>query len=124
VSRRRLLIAEDEFPVRQCLVEYLAECGFEVDEAEDGDHAAAMLDGAVEYDLLITDIDMPGHLDGNALANRAKARYPLLPVIYASGYPEHLTNKVEKHDAFVAKPFGCGQVVKLILKMLAARNED
>ena len=124
MGARRLLIAEDDFPVRQFLAEYLSECGFEVDAAEDGDHAAAMLDGVVEYGLLITDIDMPGRIDGNALAKRAKARFPDLPVIYATGYPEQLTNRVGEHDAFLNKPFGPRQVQTLVVEMLATRDRQ
>jgi two-component system cell cycle sensor histidine kinase/response regulator CckA len=119
---RRVMIAEDDFPVRQFLAEYLSECGFQVDQAEDGDHAAAMLESAGDYGLLITDIDMPGRIDGNALAKQAKMRHPDLMVLYASGYPEQLRNKIGDYDAFLNKPFGPRQVLDLINEMLATRD--
>jgi DNA-binding response OmpR family regulator len=115
LTEKRLLIVEDEAPLRELLAEYLVEAGFAVTEAEDADHAVAMLEG---IDLLITDLDMPGRLDGNAIATKAKVRHPGLPVIYASGRPERLTNRIDAHDAFVDKPFGPAQIAKLVRRLL------
>jgi DNA-binding response OmpR family regulator len=112
---QRLLLVEDERSLRQCLAEFLSDSGFDVVEAEDGDHALAMLDN---IDLLITDIDMPGSLDGNAIAARAKALHPGLPVIYASGRPEWLSNAIELNDVVLVKPAGPAQVTAVALCLL------
>ena len=117
---KHLLIVEDEAPLRELLVECFSECGFEVTEAVDGDHAVTMLD---DIDLLITDIDMPGRLDGNAIAMKAKDRHPDLPVIYASGRPDRLTNSVGQCDAFMNKPFSLSHMVALVLRLLEPWNQ-
>jgi CheY-like chemotaxis protein len=81
----RVLLVEDEYLIRLWLADCLREAGFDVTEAENGDRALALLDIAEGFDLLITDLHMPGRADGNAVAAGAKLRYPGLPVIYATG---------------------------------------
>jgi DNA-binding response OmpR family regulator len=115
MSGKRLLLVEDERSLRQCLAEFLSDHGFDVVEAEDGDHAVAMLDN---IDLLITDIDMPGSLDGNAIAARAKALHPGLPVIYASGRPECVSNEIELNDIVLAKPAGPAKLTAAVVCLL------
>jgi DNA-binding response OmpR family regulator len=107
----RLLLVEDELLIRLWLAESLSAAGFEVVEAEDGDQAMLLMEQPEAFDLLITDIQMPGHADGNAVATRAKQRYPGLPVIYASGRPESLKNKVLYCDAFIPKPYTAAQIL-------------
>jgi DNA-binding response OmpR family regulator len=118
LGRTRLLIVEDEFPIRELLVEYLSESGFEVAEAEDGDSAVAWLEKDNSLDLLITDIDMPGRCDGNIVARKAKALHPGPPVIYASGRIERLTNPIDEHDVVVEKPFGPAVIEATVLRLL------
>jgi DNA-binding NtrC family response regulator len=101
VSGKRLLLVEDELSVRQCLSEYLADVGFEVEEAADGDQAIAIMNRR-EVDLLITDIDIPGRLDGNGIAIKAKERFQGLPVVYASGYRDRLRNAIGRMTSFLA----------------------
>ena len=111
---------EDEWSVRQCLAEYLTDVGFKVFTAEDGDQALTMLEDLYELDLLITDIDIPGQLDGNGVATR---RHQGLFAIYASGRPDQLMNKIEQRDTFVDKPFGPVQMTAVALRILVANNK-
>ena len=115
---RRLLIVEDEMAIRQILTEYLLESGFDVVAAEDGDHAVGWLDQHDDLDLLITDIEMPGDVDGIDVACRAKALHPGLPVIYASGCTHRLGNRVSEHDAVVPKPFGPAVIAATVQRLL------
>jgi CheY-like chemotaxis protein len=101
----RVLLVEDEYLIRLWLADCLREAGFDVTEAENGDRALALLDIAEGFDLLITDLHMPGRADGNAVAAGAKLRYPGLPVIYATGRCDSLRNKLAACDALVAKPY-------------------
>ena len=117
---KRLLLVEDELLIRAWMAECLSEAGYDVVEAEDGDHALALMDQPDAFDLLITDIQMPGQADGNAVATRAKQRYPGLPVIYASGRPESLKNEVRPCDAFVCKPFNVTMILTTAQRVLAA----
>jgi CheY-like chemotaxis protein len=115
---KRLLLVEDEFLIRLLIAECLSEAGFDVVEAEDGDAAILLMDQPEAFDLLITDIQMPGQTDGNAVATLAKQRYPGLPVIYASGRPETLRNEVRDCDAFVSKPFAPSAILTATLRAL------
>ena len=115
---KRLLLVEDEFLIRLLLADSLTEAGFEVIEAEDGDEAVQMLDRLGGLDLLLTDIQMPGQADGNAVAAKAKELYPGIPVIYVSGRPESLKNKVGGRDVFVHKPYGPAAIISTVKRLL------
>jgi CheY-like chemotaxis protein len=84
----RVLLAEDEFLIRMMLAEDLEAAGYDVVEAETGDDALAKSLGGDGCDVLVTDIEMPGSLDGLALAVRMRERHPDLPVVYVTGRPE------------------------------------
>lgn len=117
---KRLLLVEDEVLIRIWMAQCLADAGYDVVEAENGDHALMLMDQPDAFDLLITDIQMPGRADGNAVATRAKQRYPGLPVIYASGRPESLKNEVRACDAFVPKPFNVTIILTTAKRVLDA----
>lgn len=88
MAARRLLIVEDEFLIRMTLAEVLADDGFEVLEAGDGDEALAALQREPDVAVMLTDIQLPGSLDGRELAARARETRPNLPVIFMSGRPD------------------------------------
>lgn len=88
MAARRLLIVEDEFLIRMTLAEVLTDDGYEVVEAGDADEALAALAGGGAIDVMLTDIQLPGPLDGKALAARARKTRPALPVIFMSGRPD------------------------------------
>jgi CheY-like chemotaxis protein len=119
VTKKRVLLVEDESLIRLIVAETLCDAGFDVVEAADGDEAVAILDGLEQFDLLMTDIQMPGKVDGNILASCAKSRQPGLPVVYTSGRPDTLTNRVGRCDAFVRKPFGGSEVLAAVTRLLA-----
>jgi two-component system, response regulator PdtaR len=120
MSQKRLLLVEDDVEFRLVMAESLADAGFAVFEAEDGDHAAEMLRRLDLIDLLVTDIEMPGRCDGNVVAARAKDCYCGLPVVYVSGQPGSVTNTIGACDAFVLKPFHPSSVIAIIRRLLAA----
>jgi CheY-like chemotaxis protein len=113
------MLVEDEGLVRLVIAEGLADAGFVVVEAVNGDEAIRLLDGPAELDLLLTDVQMPGRTDGNLVADAAKRRHPHLPVIYMTGNPSSLRNTVGKTDALLRKPFGPSEVVLVIRRLLA-----
>ncbi len=117
MTRKCVLVVEDQYLIRLMLVEGLTDAGFAVIEAQDGETALGLLKGT-EVDLLITDIQMPGCTDGNAVGAYAKTRHPGMPVIYASGREDTLTNALSQEDVFVSKPFGAQQIVVLATKLL------
>ena len=76
---------EDEFLLCDMLTEVLAEHGFEVHAVANAKDALRHLPAGSPCDILLTDIDLPGSMDGAALARLARGIRPDLPVVYASG---------------------------------------
>lgn len=82
----RILLAEDEDDVRRTLVTALCRAGYDVTEAPSGDAAFEAFKRSPEIDLLLTDIVMPGKLQGTDLARAVRCMSPDLPVVFLSGY--------------------------------------
>jgi CheY-like chemotaxis protein len=116
---KRLLLVEDDIYFRLVMTEALTDEGYDVIEAENGDVAVGMLEHLDRLDILVTDIQMPGRLDGNCVAKEAKRLHPDLPVLYMGGYSESLTNIIGPTDAFVRKPFRSRLMIAEIARLLA-----
>lgn len=79
----RILFVEDEFLISEWVAEALTEQGFAVDAVSNASDALEHL-AAGSVDILFTDVNLPGSMDGAALARRARELQPALPVVYAS----------------------------------------
>jgi len=108
---------EDEDGVRAMVVEHLRELGYAVLEAEDGPAALCLLRSGTRVDLLVTEVGLPGGMNGRQIADAARERRPDLPVLFTTGYAGgaldgQLAPKVE----MIGKPFalvgiiGCGAI--------------
>ena len=104
MAARRLLIVEDEFLIRMTLAEVLTDDGFEVVEAGDADEALAALEREADLAVMLTDIQLPGSLDGKALAAKARETRPDLPVIFMSGRPDPAAGG-NPLDVHINKPY-------------------
>jgi len=100
----RVLLVEDELLVREVAAEDLGEAGFDVTHASDGDEALAILRDNSEFDLLFTDIRMPGATDGWELAREARQLIPGLKVIYATGLGD-AGEGLGDGECYVRKPY-------------------
>jgi CheY-like chemotaxis protein len=121
----RILIAEDEEPLRRLVMRALVQAGHEVVEAADGAEALELLgreDG--RFDLLLSDIRMP-LIDGIALALAAARDYPALAIVLMTAYAEQRERLGELeariHDV-VAKPFTLAEIKVAVTDALAARS--
>lgn len=99
-----VLLVEDELLVRELASEDLADAGFEVTVAGDGDEALGHLRAGQRFDLLFTDIRMPGEVDGWQLAQEAKELLPGLRVIYATGLGD-AGGGLAEGECYVRKPY-------------------
>ena len=81
----RILVVEDDPLVRELLVEALREHGYEVIHAANGEQALAWCKKRIA-DVLVTDIRLPGGVDGWQIAERCRVHDPELQVIYATGF--------------------------------------
>lgn len=100
----RILVVEDEFLIRMTLAEALSDEGFHVLEAESGDEALVILRENPLIKLLLTDIQLPGALNGRALAKLAREASPSLPIIYMTGQPDP-GDQASEREVFISKPY-------------------
>ena len=104
----RILFVEDEFLIRLTMVEFLQDAGFDVVEAWDSAEAIRVLGQHTVFQALITDVRMPGALDGIDLAHYVRQRYPTMPIVVVSGYAANLTQRLgDLHPpaTFFDKPY-------------------
>jgi len=101
----RILVVEDDVFLRYALAEWLRAEGHEVAEAVSGDEAATVLYSIMTVDLVITDVQMPGSLNGLQLARNIRAAFPSLPVIVVSGQPRPTSFDEVGAAAFFLKPY-------------------
>jgi signal transduction histidine kinase/CheY-like chemotaxis protein len=87
-SRRTVLVVEDNVDVLATVTATLSKSGYRVLQAISGDAAIAEFGSEANIDLLLTDIVMPGRLQGTMLARELRARHPRLPVVFMSGYAD------------------------------------
>lgn len=122
MTGKRVLVVEDQELVRLVLVDLLRDEGFHVVEASTGDAAASLIDGPGGFDLVVTDIQMPGKLDGIAVGRHARRRHADIPVIYVTGRPESMAGvgRLGSRDAFMRKPYGLQDMVAVVSRLLAA----
>jgi DNA-binding NtrC family response regulator len=86
-----VLLVEDEWLIRTIMSEELIDAGFEVKSFETGDDAMVELSAShPDFEVLVTDIHMPGQTDGIALAKSVRARFPNVAIIYTTGRPDAL----------------------------------
>jgi CheY-like chemotaxis protein len=102
-----VLIVEDESDVRDVAIGYVEALGYTVLTACDGEEALALVKTDTPIDLLLTDIVMPGTLDGFALGRAAIAVRPQLKILHVTGYAQHLAAGWQGLDsgAVIAKPY-------------------
>ena len=115
----RVLLVEDEAIVRLDLASELRGARYDVVEAANSGEALAILD-TQSIDLLISDVVMPGPLDGVALAAHAREVNPRMKIIIVSG---RFVELPEGHsaDGFFAKPYACTPVLKACRQLLNRR---
>lgn len=100
----RVLVAEDEFLIRMLVSDHLREAGFTVVEAFNGDEAIVILETGAPFDLVFTDVRMPGAADGMALLSFMTRTRPGVPVVMTSGHLEPALAYAEGARRFLAKP--------------------
>lgn len=115
----RILVVEDEFLIRLTLVEALADEGFDVLEAETGDMALPILQQDGSIALLLTDIQMPGRLNGRRLAAAARETRPDLPVLFTTGQPDPVAEAVRSPlDRYISKPYRLVDICDAVRSMI------
>lgn len=116
-----VLLVEDEVLISQLVAEWLTEKGFTVREVTSGDEALAYIDAGGAVDVLFTDVNLPGTLDGAKLAMRVRQMRPELPIVYASGrFRADEIAPLVPRSVFVPKPYNPADVCTLLTRLTAA----
>lgn len=117
---RLILVVEDDSLLRRITTEALRTRGYRTLEAA---NAAEALDhlGRAEIDLLLTDVHMPGEMDGLALAFAVCQRWPRIPVVLLSGHLDPATTRIPKGTAFLRKPCSLTSLIALLSQEVQAR---
>ena len=102
-----ILLVEDEPLQRELMAESLSAAGYDVTATCTGDEAAILLADRDRLDALLTDITIPGSIDGIGLAEHAREVHPNLPVLFVSGRPanQHRAAAITQPMAYMQKPF-------------------
>ena len=121
MAKHRVLLVEDETLVRELVAEVLSDAGYQVAEAGTGDEAAALIEAPGGFDLVLTGIEMPGRLDGVAVARRARVMRPDVPVVFVSGRAEGRarTRRLGQPCLFIPKPFRLSWVLAAVRRLVA-----
>ncbi len=118
-----ILIVEDDALVREYVVTQISRFGYRTMAAGNAAEALAIIDGPERFDLLFTDVIMPGGLNGRQLATEALKRRPELKVLYTSGYTENAIVHHGRLDAGVLllpKPYLSSDLARMIRVALAS----
>ncbi|WP_394374947.1 ATP-binding protein [Stutzerimonas frequens] len=120
----RVLVVDDDAEVREAMVAMLDELGYQVDEAPSADDALARLADRRQpaIDILLSDVVMPGRLDGVGLAEEVQRLYPTIPVVLATGY----TTRLAAASAFrvLAKPFSHQALAETLAEILDSNTPE
>ncbi|WP_019517299.1 ATP-binding protein [Sphingomonas sp. Mn802worker] len=121
-ERRTVLLVDDEPTIRMLVAEVLAEQGYTVVEAGDGAGAMALLASGIRPDLLVTDVGLPGQMNGRQVADAALTQVPGLRVLFITGYAENAVignGQLAPHMALVTKPFAMDTLAAKVSLLLA-----
>ncbi|MCW5631337.1 MAG: PAS domain-containing protein [Burkholderiaceae bacterium] len=115
-----ILVVEDEPSVREIIVSVLAELGYAYAEAGDAESALVLLDGPRHFDLLVSDVGLPG-LNGRQLAEIAMGKRPELKVLFVTGYAEQAAVQsrfLSDNMQMITKPFVVDELAQRIRTIL------
>ena len=117
-----VLVIDDEPLVRMLVVDALTELGYVAIEAPDGAEGLDVLRSKARVDLLVTDVGLPGGLNGRQVADAARELRPGLPVLFITGYADTAVlshGHLDRRMYIITKPFGVDDVARRIRAILA-----
>jgi CheY-like chemotaxis protein len=119
-ARVSVLLVEDEVLISHLVSEWLSERGFAVHEATTAAEALRYIDGGGAVDVMFTDVNLPGGMNGAELAQRARERRPELPIVYASGrYASADLGGLVPRSIFMPKPYDPEDLCTLLARLTA-----
>jgi signal transduction histidine kinase len=117
-----VLLVEDELALRMVIVEVLSELGYTVLEAGNSQSGLQIVESGARIDLLVTDVGLPGGMNGRQLADAARERCPGLKVLFLTGYAESVAvgkGPMEPGMEIMSKPFALDRLVAKVNGMIS-----
>lgn len=119
-TAKAILIVDDDDLLRQLLAELFTSEGFAVIEAENANQALERLEQTSNVGLLVTDVQMPGELDGVALVHTVRRRWPNIASIISSGSFKPQRGEIPPQVRFISKPWRPSDMLQQASEALAA----
>jgi CheY-like chemotaxis protein len=116
----RILVVEDDTFIRMNVVEMLHAAGFDIREAINADEAIQMLERDSDIELVFTDIDMPGSMNGLKLATAIRSRWPPIKIIATSGHFDVQAGDLPADARFIPKPYLSAQIISAVRELTSA----
>jgi DNA-binding response OmpR family regulator len=113
-----ILVVEDEALIRMSLADHLETEGFEVVEAPTGDRAKELITHGTPITALITDVMMPGRIDGISLALWTRHNFPNIKILIVSGAAQGIVEQLGDEGKIVSKPYSHEAIVTRIRGLL------
>lgn len=118
-GRAVVLVVEDSVLIRMGAVDLVEAAGYDVLEAGDADEAIRILESRDDIDLVFTDVQMPGTMDGIRLAHYIRNRWPPVRLMVASGLAILSESSLPLGSQFFAKPYDDHMITESMARMLA-----
>lgn len=115
----KVLIVEDEPLLLMLAAELVEEAGMEPVTASNADNAIVLLEQDPDIRILMTDIDMPGSMDGLKLAAAVRNRWPSVQIVVVSGKQRPRVMDLPAQSVFLSKPYDIYRLSETLMKMAA-----
>lgn len=116
-----VLVVEDEPLQRMMAIDLVEDAGFETIEAANADDAIRILEQRSDIQAVITDVDMPGSMDGLKLACAIRDRWPPIKIIVISGHLRGQDVELPEGGVFFSKPYDPERVARKLSDMVSPR---
>jgi DNA-binding response OmpR family regulator len=117
-----ILVVEDELVIRELVCEVLESEGFTTQAEENADCALDFLNRqSGNVSLLLTDVNMPGRMNGADLARTSTRLWPSIPIVMMSGFETRESAGVGQHTMFMRKPFSMDEMLSRVRSALAGQ---
>jgi len=114
-----VLVVEDDAIIRMGAVDLVLTAGYRALEAQDADEAIRILEARNDIDLVFTDVEMPGTMDGIKLSEFIRDRWPPVKIIVASGKAILEESSLPEGSRFFSKPYNDNAITDTMARLLA-----
>lgn len=119
-QRQTILVVEDEPLLRMAAADFVEDAGFDVVDVANADEAVTVLESRMDIRVVLTDIDMPGSMNGLKLAAAIRDRWPPIDIVIVSGHVRPKLSDLPPRSLFFSKPYDETKVAAALRELVAA----